>query len=132
MFNAMKPADVRAQRRFMEALKAVVESHSAPQLSSFCMQNWSGETPWSGVKRDDIMGRLLIEVLEAIRSQVVAPPFCGNEILMIRTIQTLSNNSRIKPSDCGKLLRGEGVPKYVARHCEWLFENMRQEGIYVY
>lgn len=117
------------QARYLRALKTVTEQHIAPQVSSYCMTAWGGETPWSAPDRDCFYGRLLLEVLELIAEQQrLAAPFCDNEQLTIRTVGCLSKNVKVRPVDVRRLLSGQPVPKYVARQCEWLFQNLRQEG----
>lgn len=130
----LSAVDVKLEARFLRALKLVTEHHLAPDISRYCMTTWKGNTPWTlGETRDAFKGRLLIELLESIIDEHrIAPPFIGNQTLMIRTIEGLSNNTRVRPVDCRKLLSGEGVPKYVARSCEWIFTKMREEGLHVY
>lgn len=120
-------------KRFNKALKQVTERHLAPEISKYCFKTWGGETPWTAEKRDGFRGRLVIELLESILDEnTIAPPFIGNPVLTLRTIDGLSCNTKVKPVDCRKLLAGQGVPKYVARSCEIVFASMRQEGLHVY
>lgn len=126
---AMNATDIKLQTRFLRALKAVTEQHLAPEVASYCMTTWGGETPWSAQDRDAFHGKLLLEMLELLVEQrMFAPPFCNNEKLAIRTVGCLSKNIKVRPIDVHRLLSGQAVPKTVARQCEWFFSKLREEG----
>lgn len=128
--SVLNQVDARLNTRFLRALKAVTESHVAPELSSYCLREWAGETPWTSPCRDGSQGRLLVETLELFQQQLLAPPFCGNPALVIAMVQGLSKNSKIQPGDCKKLFSGKCVPKHIAVSCEIVFKKMREEGRY--
>lgn len=129
MTAAMNATNAKLQARYLRALKQVTEAHIAPQVSRYCMTTWGGETPWSAANTDGLQGRLLVELLELlVEKRFLAPPFCNNEQLTIRTVGCLSKNIKVRPVDVNRLLTGQCVPKHVARQCEWLFGNLRQEG----
>lgn len=130
MYFQAKPAPQfqKEEKQYLAALKVVTERNLAPEISSYCLRKFKGETPFNGPEADPHMGVLMTTLLKSIAAHgMLAPPFTTSPKLTIAILETMSCNINVKPNDFRKLIEGCWVPAYVVRNTRHIFEQYRGE-----